>query len=348
MLIHKFLIESLIGGLIISMQKINRKYNGYTIRFEINNGLLIFGYLDLGIKIFLAYKGYSSPYNSDASLNVNNAGSLDLIIIILSNTIASLAVLISFIHLHHPRGKKIMPIIFLISNISWIFLFSGSRYHIFFIFCAYLFSIKILLKSNTFEYAKIFIKSIPFILIFVINHILNFLGRDSDNDFEFALYEMSYRFSFTDLTIPFLSECISIEERFKIIYDSFKYVMPRILFDDKPITIEGISNAQSQCGLSPFVDYTDTLFSFGAMVFGPFLFFLPFIVFLFIILFIDKILNNVAVGRDFLGSFGLVVIVYSYQIEIGPVEFFLKIRDVLLASIAVYFMLLLYKPSVRL
>ena len=128
-----------------------------------------------------------------------------------------------------------------------------------------------------------------------------------------------------------------IDLNYKIIWDSFLNAIPSALFPAKHQYLFGaLGDVNIAAGLDPTLDYPDTLFSTGVMMFGWIGYFLVPIGFLYLMNKLFSLGNALSRNSAWLAFLIFVFCISLTNIELGPSELFLHLRNALMSILILF------------
>lgn len=269
--------------------------------------------------LYLYSNGIGSAYNATASLNINNATPLQLLLIMVLIYISSVFSL--FVGLNNFSGNMVIRFIyyFILGGLLLFIVFAlSSRLLIFSMIILYLIGRSVRTGVN---YWVPCLLITPIFLVLTGGLVLKILGREFESGFQFIFDEISYRVTLVDYALA-LEKAYSFESAVNLLTDAFFNILPRIFFEDKPVGYLSMTDLHSYANL-PDLDYPDTIFSFASMMMGFPFSIIVIILIILISLFIDKLFVKFSILHCIIP----LLLVFSLKIEIGPFEFFIFVRD---------------------
>jgi hypothetical protein len=284
----------------------------------------------IGLKLRLIEQGFGSPY-SDAVLSINTAAPDELIAIILCCAFGYFTMAVAAIGFYRRKTPAAQVILWaaIIGEVLWHALFTSSRSGLLstIIVAGLIIASSAIRTRPALVYASLFVivTSGPLAIGVGNSAFLAALGRNAESSLQDSCDETANRLALADLAMVFVRSPASWNASLDVLRDSVECNMPRILLPDKATSSQAISNISADAGIYDR-DYSDTLFSAGAMLGGlPGMIALP-CLYMMAVCAGASWLTKRALKSDLCNYLLLGMTICCMNIELGPIEIVAAVR----------------------
>ena len=298
-------------------------------------------------KVYLRGLGYGATYatvGSEYSL-ANMREYDDFFMFFASNSLSGILVVLGAIFFWQGSSwqNRLMGLLVVLTEVGWSASVFSSRGALLMMLLTFITAMQIRRFVTSIRLVKLLLTVLPLLGLVGSDALLSRLGRETrGGGLQGNVAEMTYRFELTDFAVALL-ESPGFQPDVRVMTDGASNAIPRFMFPMKDSTFEDAYNGiVSDLGWQPswqIIDYTDTLFSAGAMAFGRLGFFLVPILY---VVFLAGITRSMVRSISARGTplFVLIVLTSNY-IELGWSELFLTWRNLFIAFGAVVFLMVL-------